>query len=382
MVENLILKWGNYNTAKEDRIKISMMTSVYGLLLNLLLVLFKVILFFTTSSVSILADAINNLVDSLSSIITLLGAKLSATPPDREHPYGHGRIEYISALLVAAFIFVTGFQFIKVSVDRIIHPVAIKFDFLTVLIMVVSVLVKLYMSFFYDKISKKIESMPIKAQSKDSLADVFVTSVVIVSILFYQFTKIHIDGYVGVLVSLFILYSGYELISETFSELIGEVPAELTTEIENKIMSYDNILGVHDMLVVNFGPSRKYITLDVEIPYNMSLIDAHNLIDTIEMDIKKEYDIDVSIHVDPVGLYSDSEKEVVSVMKDIIKEDPKLLSFHDISIFDGIVRVDVIVDDKLMHKNLSVQTVKNEISEKIKKRLNKNSIITIDRSFN
>ncbi|CDZ75372.1 cobalt-zinc-cadmium resistance protein CzcD [Peptoniphilus sp. ING2-D1G] len=381
MVENLILKWGNYNTDKEDRIKISMFTSIYGLLLNLLLVLFKVILFFTTSSVSILADAINNLVDSLSSIITLLGAKLSDLPPDKEHPYGHGRIEYISALLVAAFIFVTGFQFIKVSIDRIINPVAIKFDFLTVFIMVISVLVKLYMSFFYDKISKKIDSMPIKAQSKDSLADVFVTSVVVITIIFYQVTKIHIDGYVGVLVSLFILYSGYELISETFSELIGEVPTELIAEIENKIVNYDNILGVHDMLVVNFGPSKKYITLDVEIPYNMSLVDAHSLINTIEMDIKKEYDIDVSIHVDPIGLYNGAEKDVVNVMKDIIEEDPKLLSFHDIHIFDNTVRVDVIVDDKLIDKKSSVQTIKDEISEKIKSRLNKNSIITIDRSF-
>lgn len=381
MIANFILKKGKYNTDKEDRLLISSYTSIYGLILNLLLVLFKGFLFLTTSSVSILADAINNLVDSVSSIVTLVGAKLSHIPPDKEHPYGHGRIEYISALIVSAFIFITGFQFIKVSVDRIINPVHIEFNLLSIMVMTFSIIVKLYMTFFFDNIGKKISAMPLRAQSRDYLSDVFVTSVVVVSMIVYRFTGWHIDGYVGIIVSIFIIYSGYDLIRETFSELIGEVPVDMMKNIEDDILKHDKIIGVHDMMIVNFGPDKDYLTLDVEIPYNLSLVQAHNIIDEIEKEIGSKYNIDISIHVDPVGYYSEDEKIVVNKLKELVKVDKRIISFHDIYIENGTIFADIVIDNDKIDKREGIEVIREKVENILEKELNKKSKITIDRYF-
>lgn len=381
MIANFILEKGKYNTDKEDRLLISSYTSIYGLILNLLLVLFKGFLFLTTSSVSILADAINNLVDSVSSIVTLVGAKLSHIPPDKEHPYGHGRIEYISALIVSAFIFITGFQFIKVSVDRIINPVHIEFNLLSIMVMTFSIIVKLYMTFFFDNIGKKISAMPLRAQSRDYLSDVFVTSVVVVSMIVYRFTGWHIDGYVGIIVSIFIIYSGYDLIRETFSELIGEVPVDMMKNIEDDILKHDKILGVHDMMIVNFGPDKDYLTLDVEIPYNLSLVQAHNIIDEIEKEIGSKYNVDISIHVDPVGYYSEDEKIVVNKLKELVKVDKRIISFHDIYIENGTIFADIVINNDKIGKRESIEVIREKVGNILEKELNKKSKITIDRYF-
>lgn len=381
MIADFILKKGKYNTDKEDRLLISSYTSIYGLILNLLLVLFKGFLFLTTSSVSILADAINNLVDSVSSIVTLVGAKLSHIPPDKEHPYGHGRIEYISALIVSAFIFITGFQFIKVSVDRIINPVHIEFNLLSIMVMTFSIIVKLYMTFFFDNIGKKISAMPLRAQSRDYLSDVFVTSVVVVSMIVYRFTGWHIDGYVGIIVSIFIIYSGYDLIRETFSELIGEVPVDMMKNIEDDILKHDKILGVHDMMIVNFGPDKDYLTLDVEIPYNLSLVQAHNIIDEIEKEIGSKYNVDISIHVDPVGYYSEDEKIVVNKLKELVKVDKRIISFHDIYIENGTIFADIVINNDKIGKRESIEVIREKVGNILEKELNKKSKITIDRYF-
>lgn len=381
MIADFILEKGKYNTDKEDRLLISSYTSIYGLILNLLLVLFKGFLFLTTSSVSILADAINNLVDSVSSIVTLVGAKLSHIPPDKEHPYGHGRIEYISALIVSAFIFITGFQFIKVSVDRIINPVHIEFNLLSIMVMIFSIIVKLYMTFFFDNIGKKISAMPLRAQSRDYLSDVFVTSVVVVSMIVYRFTGWHIDGYVGIIVSIFIIYSGYDLIRETFSELIGEVPVDMMKNIEDDILKHDKILGVHDMMIVNFGPDKDYLTLDVEIPYNLSLVQAHNIIDEIEKEIGNKYNVDISIHVDPVGYYSEDEKIVVNKLKELVKVDKRIISFHDIYIENGTIFADIVIDNDKIGKRESIEVIREKVGNILEKELNKKSKITIDRYF-
>lgn len=381
MIDKFILKKGKYNTDQENRLLISSYTSIYGLILNFSLVLFKGFLFLTTSSVSILADAINNLVDSLSSIVTLVGAKLSRIPPDKKHPYGHGRIEYISALIVSAFIFITGFQFIKVSIDRIINPIHIEFNLLSIMIMTFSIIVKLYMTFFFDKIGKKIAAMPLRAQSRDYLSDVFVTSVVVVSMIVYKFTGWHIDGYVGIIVSLFIIYSGYDLIRETFSELIGEVPVDMLKNIEDDILKHDKILGLHDMMIVNFGPDKNYLTLDVEIPYNLSLVQAHSIIDEIEKEIGSKYNVDISIHVDPVGYYSEDEKLVVKKLKEIVKVDKRIISFHDIYIEDGKIFADIVIDNDKIDKREGIEVIREKVEDILGKELGKKSSITIDRYF-
>ncbi|WP_138160283.1 cation diffusion facilitator family transporter [Peptoniphilus catoniae] len=380
-MEKLILKAGKYNTKDENRTKITMLSAIYGLMFNILLAAFKVVLSIITNSVSILGDAINNITDCLSSVVTFVGAKLSHMPPDKEHPYGHGRIEYISALFVSVSVLFIGLQFMKVSFDRIRNPVPIEFDLVSIIIMTVSILAKLYMTFFYSRVSKKINSMPIDAQSKDSLSDVVITSVVVASMIVYNMFNVHIDGYVGFLVSLVVIHSGYELIRDTFAELIGKVPDELIGDIEKKVLNYDNILGVHDIIAVNFGPDKAYINMDVEVPYNMSLVEAHNLVDKIEKDIETEHDLNVSIHVDPVGSYNKEEREVVNLMKKVVRESDKLISFHDIYLEDDLVHIDVVVDAQKIEKAESVQDFKNYVEDTIEKELGKKSEITVDRYF-
>ncbi|MGO1580442.1 MAG: cation diffusion facilitator family transporter [Peptoniphilaceae bacterium] len=381
MLVKKILEIGNYNKENENRLKISILSSSLGLFFNLILAILKVLLFISTQSVSILADAINNLTDSISSIVTIIGAKLSEKPADEDHPYGHGRIEYISAFVVAVFVLLAGIEFIKVSVNRIMNPKVIEFDTIAIVLMSLSIFVKLYMSIFYNKIFKKINSLQIKAQSKDSLADVVVTGVVIVSILIYKLTGYIVDGYAGLIVSLFIIYSGYELISDTISELIGQVPIDLLAKVEEDILKYDSIKGVHDMVIVNYGPQRKYLSLDVEMDYSMSLLDAHTIIDRIEEKIEEKYDIILSIHTDPVGIYSKEEKIIIEELKKIINENKKILSFHDISHEGDVFKLDIVIDGNTKLNEEEEKDLKKFIEDRLSLILNCNYIINIDRYF-
>lgn len=381
MLVKKILEIGNYNSENEDRLKISILSSSLGLFFNLVLAVLKVLLFISTQSVSILADAINNLTDSISSIVTIIGAKLSEKPADEDHPYGHGRIEYISAFVVAVFVLLAGIEFIKVSVNRIMNPKVIEFDTISIVLMSLSILIKLYMSIFYNKIFKKINSLQIKAQSKDSLADVVVTGVVIVSILIYKLTGYIVDGYAGLIVSLFIIYSGYELISDTISELIGQAPIDLLAKVEEDILKYDSIKGVHDMVIVNYGPQRKYLSLDVEMDYSMSLLDAHTIIDRIEESIEEKYNIILSIHTDPVGIYSKEEKLIIEELKKIINENKKILSFHDISHEGDVFKLDIVIDGNTKLNEEEEKDLKKFIEDRLSLILNCNYIINIDRYF-
>lgn len=382
MVIKSILKAGNYGTEQENRTKISTLTSFTGLMLNILLSVIKVLLFVFTGSVSILADAINNITDSISSIVTIVGVKFSVKPADKKHPYGHGRIEYLAALIVASFVFVAGIEFVRVSYDRIINPKHINYSYISVALMLLSVGIKFYMAELYKTVAKKIDSTPLLAQYKDSLGDVFITSVVILSILIYKFTGVVVDGYVGLLVSVFIIYSGYELIRDTLSDLIGQAPDEnFVEEIERIMLSYDDVLGIHDIVVTNYGPEKTFVTLDAEISYDMDLVDAHDLIDSAEREIKKKLKADITIHIDPVGSYDKIEKEIMSILNDLIKEDRRVLSYHDLLKEENSIRVEIVVDGNIITTAKDVEKIKDEISKKIILYDEFEYEIEIDRSF-
>lgn len=382
MVIKSILKAGNYGTEQENRTKISTLTSFTGLMLNILLSVIKVLLFVFTGSVSILADAINNITDSISSVVTIVGVKFSVKPADKKHPYGHGRIEYLAALIVASFVFVAGIEFVRVSYDRIINPKHINYSYISVALMLLSVGIKFYMAELYKTVAKKIDSTPLLAQYKDSLGDVFITSVVILSILIYKFTGVVVDGYVGLLVSVFIIYSGYELIRDTLSDLIGQAPDEnFVEEIERIMLSYDDVLGIHDIVVTNYGPEKTFVTLDAEISYDMDLVDAHDLIDSAEREIKKKLKADITIHIDPVGSYDKIEKEIMSILNDLIKEDRRVLSYHDLLKEENSIRVEIVVDGNIITTAKDVEKIKDEISKKIILYDEFEYEIEIDRSF-
>lgn len=384
MLVKKVLKMGKFGTKREDRLEISIITSVLGLASNIVLAVVKIALFVFTGSVSILADAINNATDSLSSIVTLVGVKLSAMPADKEHPYGHGRIEYISALIVAILVFYAGVEFIQTSFDRIIHPRVVEFNIYSILIMVLSMVVKLYMAHFYKEISNSIDSTPIKAQSKDSMADVFVTGVVVFSIIVNKLTGKMVDGYAGLIISLFILYSGYDLIRDTLSDLIGEAPAKgMLKEIQSIALEDKRILGVHDIIVSKYGPQMVYVSLHAEIPFNMSLVEAHSMIDKIETEIEEKLNCIVSIHVDPVGMYSETEKKIVEVLDTIIKENSEVLSFHDLLYEDNEVRVEVVVDGNTVKKHEDREKIRELVKTRLQREFGDSYYynIIIDRYF-
>lgn len=380
MLTRWILGLGNFNTNREDRVKISLFASGVGLFLNIFLFLVKFILFLFTDSVSIFADAINNLNDTFSSIITIFGMKFSARPSDKEHPYGHGRAEYVVGFIVALFVLLTGIEFVRASINRILNPTYIEYGYLSLFLMVVSIGLKFYMSIFYKIIGKKINSMPMAAQSKDSLSDVLITFVVICGIVISRVSGVILDGYIGLLVSLIIVYSGIKIIKGTLSEILGEAPRELIHEIKHKVLSYDDILGVHDVVIVNFGPKEMYITLDVEVDYKKSLLEAHSIIDRIERDIQGEYNCILSIHVDPVGMYSEMEKKAVGVLNNIVKYDRRIKSFHDLSYNDGIFYVDIVVNGNLVN-DIVANMIREDVIVALKEVVNCRYEVSIDRYF-
>ena len=241
------------------------LAGIVGILSNLLLFLIKISIGLITFSISIMADAFNNLSDMASSVITIVGFKLASIPPDKEHPFGHGRLEYISALIVAFMVMMVGIQFTKSSIDRILNPVTVKFEITSFIILIVSIFIKFWLSRFNKIIGEKINSSAIKALSVDALGDVFTSSTVILAFFISQFTSLPIDGYIGVVVSLLILYAGYSLIKETISPLLGESPEpEFVETLNNMILSYKPIIGVHDLIVHNYGVYKTIASVHVE----------------------------------------------------------------------------------------------------------------------
>ncbi len=377
---NKLLNWGNFGKENEDRGKIIVGAAILAITLDFLLALLKIFLFIFTASVSIFADSINNISDSISALIVLVGTKISEKPGDSTHPYGHGRVEYIIALIVSILVFFVGLQFMKVSIERIISPQALNFSTLSIILMLISALVKIYMVYFYNSLSKVIHSIPIKAQAKDYLADVFISVVILSSMLVYKYLGLIIDGYVGLLISLFMIYNGYELISESLSEIIGKVPQEFVKNLAKKIKSYPHILGVHDIIVTNYGTNKIFVKADVEMDYKHSLLDAHKIIDDIERDINKEYDCDLSLHIDPIGSYSKEEELIASRLKKYIEDDQRIKSFHDLYYENNQLKVDIVVDGNLVSSK-EADTIKATLARELLKIVDCDYQIHIDRYF-
>ncbi len=327
----------------KNRSKVLIISSIIGIILNIALGILKIILFLFTGSVSILVDSINNLTDSISALVTLIGTKLSEKPGDKHHPNGHGRIEYISALITSMIVFVLGVEFFKISIDRISNPTTLHFTTWALILMFISVFVKLYMVYLFNSLSKKINSLPLRAQAKDYMGDAIITAVILFSMIVYKNFNISIDGYIGLLVSLFIMYSGFQLILSALSEIIGRVPEEFITNLEEKILSYQGVLGVHDIIFSSFGEEKTYVIAHVEVDYKMSLLAAHRLIDNIEYDIKNEFGCIISIHVEPVGKYSEKELLAKKVLDDYLLRDTRIKSYHDLSYNKNLLKVDIFV---------------------------------------
>lgn len=370
---------------KKIRQKYGYLGGFVGIVCNVILSAGKVIIGLMVNSIAITADAMNNLSDAASSIITLIGFKITNKPADREHPFGHARIEYISAMVVSFMVILVGFEFLKSSLDRIRNPVVLKFDIISFSVLILSIGVKVWLSRFYKKIGRTIGSKTMEASAVDSLSDVITTSVVVFSLLGSLWIAFPIDGYIGLLVSAFIIYSGISLTKETLNPLLGEAPEpEFIYEITEKIMSYDGIIGIHDMIVHNYGPGRCVVSLHAEIPAKMDIMKAHDIIDLAEQEISEGMDIHMVIHMDPINtddkLVQKTQEQVLKVISELNED----LTIHDFRIVGGDGHKNVIFDlvvpyeyDEKRAKDLS-----KEVAQAIKTEYpNYDAVINIDRVY-
>lgn len=358
--------------------------SIVGIVCNVLLCGFKMLVGFLTGSVAITADAINNLSDASSSIISLLGFKLSEKPADDEHPYGHGRYEYLSALTVAALVMVVGFEMVGSSLDKILNPAPVDFGLFPVIVLVASILVKLWMAFFNNKIGKKINSATLTATAKDSRNDVISTSAVLASTVISHFTSLELDGWMGMAVALFILYSAHGMIVDSISPLLGDPPSpELVNSINEKILSYPGVLDTHDLIIHDYGPGRKFASVHVEMAAEANVLESHDIIDNIERDLSEEFGMLTSIHYDPV-ITSDPRIDVLkSDILEILAELDEGITMHDLRIVPGNSHTNVIFDCVLPRSSkMSEGEFKSYVSKKVaKKHASHYCVITVDRSF-
>lgn len=370
---NKTLKGEEDYSKKETRLKVAYLASTVGLVVNILLSLIKLAIGVLISSVSVIADGINNLSDTASSLITIVGFNLSAKPADKEHPYGHGRIEYISALMVAFMVILVGFQFIQTSYDRIINPIPVKFEIFSFIILIISIGTKIWLSRFNKDLGDKISSTGLKATAQDALGDVMTTSVVVLSIVLGQLTTLPIDGIIGVIVSLLIMYNGYNLVKETISPLIGEAPdEELIKDIYQEVLSYKHITGSHDLLIHTYGAGKTMATIDVEFPAEVDVIEIHDIIDQMEREIGDKHDLTLVVHMDPLGPESKERFQLRQDIKKEISKNPLVKSMHDFHILKGdheeIIEFHLVIDGSKMGRQDTDDSIRKDLEETIEEK--------------
>lgn len=355
------------------RRKYGMMGAIIGVLTNFMLFLIKLFLGLITKSVSVMADSFNNLSDTLSSFITIVGFKLGAMPADENHPFGHGRIEYFSGLIVSLLVFSVGILFFVSSIKKIFNPEPLDISTLSVILLILSIFVKVIMSNFNFKLGEKINSTALKAAALDARGDVLISSTVVVGLIASKFIKsIPIDGIVGVIVAIMIIKSAIGLIMDTVNPLLGDkVDPELITEIEEKLKKYDEIYGVHDTVVHNYGPSTAMSSTHAEVRDDISLVEIHDIIDKAEKEIGKELGIHLVIHIDPIKVSDKETKEILEKVSKIITSDKDVVSVHDMRLRPSsnsqkkILFAEVDIDNSILHHD-----EESEISRRITKQIN------------
>ena len=348
MTQFLVRKFiKNYENIEEAgvRTEYGVLASIVGIVCNVLLFAGKLIVGLLLKSVSVMADAFNNLSDAASSIIGFVGVKMAGKPADKEHPFGHGRIEYIAALIVAFLVIQVGFTFFKSALEKIRHPEELSFSLVSVLILLASVAVKFWLGRFNGSLGKKIHSSVMQAAAADALGDVITTLATVASILFFRFTGYNIDGIVGVLVSLVVMWAGIGIARDTLEPLIGQpVEAKLYREISRFVESYDGILGSHDLIVHNYGPTRSLASIHAEVPSDVDIETSHEIIDRVEREAFKKLGITLVIHMDPVAVKDERVSELKAEVASVLKKLDERLSLHDFRVVDGKQQINLIFD--------------------------------------
>ncbi len=377
----------NYEQTEDVQVRTSygVLSSIVGIFCNVLLFAAKFLIGGLMHSISVMADGFNNLSDAASSIISFVGVKMAEKPADEEHPFGHGRIEYIAALVVAFLVIEVGLSFLKSSIGKLKNPEEITFELVPFLILVLSIGVKLWLAYFNRKLGKKIDSKVMLATAADSMGDVITTSATILSILVCTFTGFNIDAIAGLVVSLIVMWAGVGIAKDTLEPLIGQAAdPELAAKIKQEVESYEGIAGTHDLIVHNYGPNRSMASIHAEVPRDVDIEASHEIIDRIEREVSKKLGIFLVIHMDPVEVRDERVLAVKETLEKVVKDLDPETTFHDFRMVWGEKRINLIFDvlvpfsyDKEKQKNLEKQIARcmSEVDSRYQ------CVITVEKSF-
>lgn len=364
---------------KEQRQAYGVLCGMVGIALNIFLFAGKFVAGVLSNSIAITADAFNNLSDAGSSFVTLVGFKLAGTKPDPQHPFGHGRIEYLSGLIVSGAILIMAYELVRDSVNKIIHPQETTFSIVATVILLISIMVKLYMSYYNKAIGEKISSAAMKATSIDSLSDVCATAAVLISTLIGKYTGLNLDGYFGVLVGLFIFYAGVNAARETVNPLLGQPPEpEFVDRITAIVMKQELIRGIHDLVVHDYGPGRIMISLHAEVPADGDILKIHDVIDNCEEELRRELGCESVIHMDPIVTNDPLVTKLKQQMKSILAEIDEKLNLHDFRVVKGTTHTNIIFDIVVAYGyHLSDEELIEQVTRSAQEYLGTNYILVI-----
>lgn len=335
------------SSADKKRSAYGQLCGMVGIVLNILLFAGKFLAGVLSNSIAITADAFNNLSDAGSSVVTLFGFKLAEQKPDSEHPFGHGRMEYLAGLIVSAVILMMGFELVKDSIDKILHPTEVTFSLVVLVILIVSILVKCYMAFYNFRYGKRFESATLKATATDSLSDCVSTGVVLLATIIGHFTDVQIDGFCGIAVGILIFVAGINAARETLNPLLGQPPEpEFVEQIESMVLEFDRdaIIGIHDLIVHDYGPGRRIISLHAEVPAEGDMLQLHDVIDNLEMKFRQELGCLTTIHMDPIVTTDERIKDLKEKTNELILAIGEKLSLHDFRVVFGDTHINLIFD--------------------------------------
>lgn len=384
LLSKIFIKDSQNTADSKVRVAYGYLCGAVGIALNILLFAGKIIAGTISGSVAVTADAFNNLSDAGSSIISLIGFRLASQKPDPHHPFGHGRFEYIASLIISIIIILMGFELGKSSFEKIIAPQAVEYSAVTFAVLGASVLVKLYMFFYNNSVGKKIDSATMRATAMDSISDAVSTGAVLISAVIAMFTNLALDGWMGLVVAVFIMVTGFKSAKETIDSLLGTPPSpEFVKQIEDMALKYDDIIGVHDMIVHNYGPGRTFVSLHAEVPSDGDIVAIHDTVDNAEREIAKELGCLVTIHMDPVDVHDEHTAQLRERVSEIIKQINPDITFHDFRVVSGPTHTNLIFDIvSPMDCGLSDQELADTIADKIHQ-CNESyfAVINVDKDF-
>lgn len=383
MLKQIFIK--NYKDIENPKVrnKYGKVAGIFGIISNLILGIIKLIIGFISNSVSIMADAVNNLSDMLSSILTIIGFKLASKKPNHEHPYGYARYEYVSGFAIAILMLIMGLIFAKESITKIIHPEELIINNTTFLILFIAIVGKACQMFVYLDFSKTIESNTLKTSAVDTRNDIISTTAILISMIIMKKFNINIDGYLGLVVSLFVIYSSLQMVKEVLEPIIGIVPTkEQVNEITQRILSYDYVQGIHDLVIHNYGVHNDFVTVHVEIDSKMDMLKAHDLMDNIENDFRENLGISLTIHMDPVVLGNEKVDKLKQLIVSTIHKLDNSLEIHDFRIVEGTTHTNILFDCVVPYeKDYTAENIREYLNNNIKSEEKYYYVIEIDRPY-